>query len=354
MSIDFDGNYKRVFAFPEMVRALAEGYLEGDWAESVHWETFDLRPDGYVSPRPAPRENDLSPQLVQRENDLVCRLARKDGSGLYVHLMLEFQSGLDEGMAVRMNTYTAMFTEQEWRRREKGRRWQVPAVAPVVLYTGKRPWTAPQELAPEWPERLRGMEKYGRPMRYVLVETQTAPELEGREPNLADLMFRLERARNGEEAAAAIGLLGRALKQSGTEELAEALLGWFNNVWVRTRLRDVEVKPVASFKEVPKMLEENFNSWADEWIAKGEERGLAKGEERGLAKGEERGLAKGEVKGRKDLLLRQVRERYGDSTASEIAPTLDAIRSLPTLDDIGVWIVTCGTADALLARIRAL
>ena len=94
------------------------------------------------------------------------------------------------------------------------------------------------------------------------------------------------------------------------------------------------------------MLEDNFDSWADEWIAKGEERGLAKGEERGLAKGE--------VKGRKDLLLRQVRERYGDSTASAIAPTLEAIRSLPTLDDIGVWIVTCGTADALLARIRAL
>ncbi len=127
---------------------------------------------------------------------------------------------------------------------------------------------------------------------------------------------------------------------------ADALPGWFNELCVRTRLRNVEAKPVASFKEVPKMLEENFNSWADEWIARGEERGLAKGEERGLAKGE--------VKGRKDLLLRQVRERYGDSTASEIAPTLDAIRSLPTLDDIGVWIVTCETADALLARIRAL
>ena len=130
----------------------------------------------------------------------------------------------------------------------------------------------------------------------------------------------------------------------------DALPGWFNELCVRTRLRNVEAKPVASFKEVPKMLEENFDSWADEWIAKGEKRGLAKGEKRGLAKGEKRG----EVKGRKDLLLRQVRERYGDSTASAIAPTLEAIRSLPTLDDIGVWIVTCGTADALLARIRAL
>ena len=78
------------------------------------------------------------------------------------------------------------------------------------------------------------------------------------------------------------------------------------------------------------MLDENFDSWADAWIAKGE------------------------TKGRKDLLLRLVRERYGDSTATAIAPALDAVRSLPTLDEIGVWIATCGTADALLARIRAL
>ncbi len=122
----------------------------------------------------------------------------------------------------------------------------------------------------------------------------------------------------------------RPYPESRNEELADALLGWFSGVWVWTRLRDVEVEPVASFKEVPKMLDENFDSWADAWIAKGE------------------------TKGRKDLLLRQVRVRYGDSTATAIAPALDAVRSLPTLDDIGVWIVTCGTADALLARIRAL
>ncbi len=90
------------------------------------------------------------------------------------------------------------------------------------------------------------------------------------------------------------------------------------------------------------MMENHFDSWADTWIAKGEKRG------------EKRGKEQGALEGRKELLLRQVRERYGDGVATEIAPTLDAVESSQTLDDMGVWILTAGRADDFIARILAL
>ena len=94
------------------------------------------------------------------------------------------------------------------------------------------------------------------------------------------------------------------------------------------------------------MMENHFDSWAETWIAKGEKRG----EKRGVKLGEKRG----ELKGSKRTLLRLVRERYGDSAATEIAPTLDAIESPQTLDEIGVWIITGGSADDFFAKVRAL
>ena len=82
------------------------------------------------------------------------------------------------------------------------------------------------------------------------------------------------------------------------------------------------------------MVEQHFDSWADAWIAKGEERGAETG--------------------RKDLLVKLVRKRYGAGAASEIAPLLDEIRSPPALDEIGFWIVDGNSADDLLAKLRKL
>ena len=65
MSKHFDRSYKRLFGFREVVQALAEGYLEGDWAESVRWETLRKGPTCHVSS-----------SLVQRENDLIFRVNR--------------------------------------------------------------------------------------------------------------------------------------------------------------------------------------------------------------------------------------------------------------------------------------
>ena len=110
------------------------------------------------------------------------------------------------------------------------------------------------------------------------------------------------------------------------------------------------------------MVEQHFDSWADPWIAKGFAQGFAKGFaqgfEKGFVKGFEKGFAKGEERdaeaGRKQLLVKLVRKRYGAGTATAIAPLLDEVHSLPTLDEIGLWIVDGSSADDLLSKLRKL
>ena len=98
------------------------------------------------------------------------------------------------------------------------------------------------------------------------------------------------------------------------------------------------------------MVEQHFDSWADEWIAKGFAQGFAQS----FAEGFAQGFAKGAEAGRKELLVKQVRKRYGAGTATAIAPLLDEVHSLPALDEIGLSIIDDNSADDLLAKLRKL
>ena len=327
MSIPYDAAYKAMFSLREMVEHLAVAFLPGDWHAAVQWDTLQLAPTEHVGP-----------QFQQRENDLIWRVQRRDGSGLYIYLMLEFQSRVDRAMAVRVNTYTAMLIEQHWQRRKAGRRWRIPAVLPVVVYTGKAAWTAGLELAPQWPPELGALQDYGQRLRYVLVEAGAAARVPGERANLADGLFRMERAASGEQLAAAMNWTRKALAEAGNSAVDAALLGWFNEVYIPSRARGTAVERLASWKEMPEMLEQYLDSWTDALIARGEARGEGIGAEAG----------------RKELLMKQVLKRYGSDTAAAIAPLLEAVHSVPALDEIGVWIVECSSADALLARVRAL
>lgn len=315
MSTPFDSSYKRIFSMREVIRHFAEGYLPGGWETAVRWDTLELVPTRRVGPT-----------LEQRENDLICRVTRRDGSGLYICLMLEFQSGTDLSMAVRINTYLAYFIEDDWRRRDPERTWRVPALVPAVIYTGRAEWNAPLELVAQFPEELHDLSQYGQRLRYALVEAQRAPKVPGERPNVADALFRMERAKGRKEALRAAAWMNESLARVGNPEVDAALVDWARNVHIPTRAPGAEVKRVANWKEIPEVMEKYFDSWADALIAKG----------------------------RRELLLNQVRQLYGERTAAAAAPLLETVESSPKLDEIGGWIVDGGSGETLLARIRAL
>ena len=128
--------YKRLFSRPRMVHDLLRGFAARDWSGDLDFASLTPLPASYVSH-----------DLRQRHGDLVWRVRFKDDRWLYVVLLLEFQSAVDRSMAVRMLTYTGLLYQKliaDGVLREHG---GLPPVLPVVIYNGRRPWTAPADVS---------------------------------------------------------------------------------------------------------------------------------------------------------------------------------------------------------------
>ena len=87
-----------------------------------------------------------------------------------------------------------------------------------------------------------------------------------------------------------------------------------------------------------------MTTWSEQLKAEG----LAKG----LAKGRAEGFAEGLAAGRGDLLVSLARQRFGEAVASTMSALLGPVRTESALDEVGAWLLTCETGDALIARIR--
>ncbi len=135
---EFDASYKRIFGGAEAI----EAYLRYAPIPKKIFDSLDLS---------TLRKADtalVSDTLLQRHADSIWEvedLGKSDS--LYFVLHVEFQSFAEPAMALRMHAYTALLYENIFRRRKgAGRKHKLPTVLPVVLYTGKDPWTAPLEI----------------------------------------------------------------------------------------------------------------------------------------------------------------------------------------------------------------
>ena len=67
-------------------------------------------------------------------------------------------------------------------------------------------------------------------------------------------------------------------------------------------------------------------------------------------------MAEGRAEGRADakvgLLVSMARKRFGEAVAGTISALLGSVRTEAALDEVGGWLVTCETGDALIAKIR--
>ena len=130
-----DPAYKLLFARPRMVRDLLDGFAARGWSGALDFDTLAPLPASFVSE-----------DLQQRHGDLVWRIRFRDDRWLYLVLLLEFQATVDRGMALRMLTYTALLYQRLDADGVLRGHGALPPVLPVVLYNGRRPWTAPVEM----------------------------------------------------------------------------------------------------------------------------------------------------------------------------------------------------------------
>ncbi|WP_200258995.1 Rpn family recombination-promoting nuclease/putative transposase [Halorhodospira neutriphila] len=315
-----DPGYKRLFSQPEMVRELLVDYVREDWVRELDFATLEKQNGSYATE-----------DYRGRHDDVIWRV-RWGEDWLYVYLLLEFQSGIDRFMAVRMMTYVGLLYQDlitQGKLTDEGR---LPPVLPVVLYNGEPRWSAAADIEELIQYVPGGLEAYRPQMRYLvldekaLLEQEDSPELR----NLVHALFRLEHSRDPQEMLAIIGKLGEWLHQPEQRRLRREFALWVQRVLLRRKPFAEQPPPqgqeIQDLEEVQEMLAERMNQWEKEW------------EQKGHQKGRQKGRLEGEAK----MLARMLEKRFGPLTEQQ----LERIQSADE-DTLWAWSDRVFQADSI-------
>ena len=160
------------------------------------------------------------------------------------------------------------------------------------------------------------------------------------------MLIALETSRDRERLPALLGSLIGLLREQGDEELTQAFRSWVAQVLLPRRFRGGESEWLPRLEEVRTMLAEQVREWTEEWVEEGREQGIAQGREQGIAQG----IAQGRAEERA-LLCRQAERKFDAATARRLAAALEDVAGAGRLAEVGDWIIECGTATDLLARV---
>ncbi|WP_193771433.1 Rpn family recombination-promoting nuclease/putative transposase, partial [Candidatus Magnetaquicoccus inordinatus] len=130
-----DSLYHRLFSHPQMVADLLYGFLD-----PLLLAELDL---GQMR-----RHNSklTASTGLRRRSDVVWEIPTRHGREILVLLILEFQSDVDEWMALRVAVYVGLLYQQLVNERKLTIADGLPPVLPIVLFNGEPRWQAPTSL----------------------------------------------------------------------------------------------------------------------------------------------------------------------------------------------------------------
>ena len=320
-----DETYKRLFAFPRMVEDLLRGFVAGPRADDIDFSTLRKLSSEYVSD-----------ELLKRHGDAVWQV-RLRGRWLYLVVLLEFQSRDEPRMALRILTYTGLMYEELVRNGKVKTGEPLPAVLPVVLYNGERPWRSAREMR----ELITAVGPDFAPcqpaQRYHVVDERHLEEDDLPGGNLMSSVVRLEQSGSREDLIRVVEALEAKLSDPGDAGLRRVFLDWVRRTMARAAPAGEELPPVETLGEVRMTLVERAAEWGNQW------------RQEGLEQGVKQGLAH-----ERALLRRQAALRFGAEAGARVSEAVERIADPEGLAAAGDWIVRAESGDELVARVTQL
>jgi hypothetical protein len=287
MASPHDALFKYVFRQPEHAASELRAILPSALSERFDWRTLQLEPASFVDE-----------QLRGRHADLLFSV-RCEGLPAYVYLLFEHQSTSDPLMAFRLLRYLVRIWDDVLSTGAlTGASDRLPAIVPVVLYHGKGEWAAATELRALIdvdPLIMAQIEPYHAQLRFLLDDLSRMDDQTLRGRSLTAL------------ATAALGVLGHA---QNIEVLMEVLWRWSDMLAEVGRGRD-GLQALTVFWEyallVGKMDPKELHELARAIGPIANEAYMTAAEVlRHHAK------AEGKAEGKAELVLRQLRLKFGE------------------------------------------
>lgn len=256
-----DLGYTKLFSHARMVKDLVAGFVQEEWVAGLDFTTLEKVNPLYVTD-----------DFRKRIDDLVWKI-RWQGTDrwLFIYLILEPQSTVDDLMALRYDLYLMLLYQDLHASGQIQNGQKFPPVAPIVLYNGSRRWTAAMDVSDLIEEPPPGLEAYCPRMRYLLVDEYRYQEGSLRAmPNVVAALFRLERSRSLADVQQVVKELDEWLKGPEQRELRRTFARWLIRILLPRLAKKAKVSPesipeINDLREVYTMLAETAEGWTRDW-----------------------------------------------------------------------------------------
>ena len=264
-----DSGYKKLFSNKAIFQQLIETFVKEPWVKDLDFSEFEALPKSF-----------LSDHYKETESDLICKLKLK-GEDFYFFVLLEFQSTVDKFMAVRMLNYITSFwldlTVQ------KPQPEKLPPVFPVMLYNGKKKWTAPTKIS-ELVYKNDLLGNFAVNFEYLtILENEYSFKDLLKIKNIVSSLFLAETNFNVDLLAKELDVV---LKSENDKTAFNLFLNWFNQLFNHERITDEnfnKIKEVFQNNEKAKsMLLESIRKQKQDWKKEGIQEGIQKGIQEGI------------------------------------------------------------------------
>jgi len=326
-----DTGYKEVFSHPEFVQQLIEGFMPHEIAQIMDFNTLKNHSGNYITPLFEEKFEDVVWSVEISWEGVTQRV--------YLYILLEFQSQVDQTMPIRLMHYTACFYDHLLKHRETRPSQGLPPVLPIVLYNGSQRWSAKQDIyemvQPEPPAFLRVYQPH---LRYHLVDEGRYTDAElGLHPTPLSGMFSVENAGDSwESLQRAVDRIVAIIQADPNKERVDRVI----TRWIKRHLSrlgaDVNLDQLNSLVEDKNMLAENLENLVKKERLQGEQIGVQRGRMEGRMEGESR------------LLRKMIEIKFG-----AIPEWAESVLQSADSQQIDLWaesILTAESLEALLGK----
>ena len=288
-----DAAYKLLFSHPRMVRDLLRGFVSRRWCDKLDLSTLKKLSTEFVSKN-----------LHVRRGDLLWSV-RYRGSSRRLLVMLEFQSTVDPLMAERIQVYAGMLRLDPALRemfKQSESEGESVQVLPIVLYNGRRRWTAALDTVEMIATKpVMNVLKRRSAQCYILIDMGRYVDEDLPSRNLMSALIALENSKSPAALDAALKALIAWLQEPQGGTLASAFDTWVRQIvayWFPGA--EAQLAQVKGLSGVHTMLAERIaermKEWTDGLKAESVAEGLAEGIAKGKAEGKAEGIAKGKAR----------------------------------------------------------
>ena len=315
-----DLGYRALFAHPEMVRELVTGFTPFKLLDGVALSAFERVNADYVSERPS-----------ARHGDVVWRIRLGDHV-LDVVILLEFQSGVDRCMALRMQTYVGLLCQDLVKRHQLSPGLLLPPVLPLVFYNGVPRWSAPldlTELLTAPPAELAALQPS---QRYALIDQWRLDRaaLDANDDLLA-LLFRIELSRFPDVLTTQVPALKTWFRTTPLTSLRTSVSAWWKALLAR-KTANTQLFNLDSAEEGDMDMDLATLTWDEQMQHLSFQKGCAQGIEEGQAA--LRRVLGSLLRGRFGKLPEPVAERIDQASQAQLEQWCERSLAAPSLSAV--------------------